>query len=205
MISLPGMTEIRVNSPPMEDGEESQGPTRPHLQSTSTSIQLKGLVADNPDVPVATPNSTLERSHAGKRQLDNLTEAEKRERANSRHSIPASLKSEPDLDTIMPLPGTYMLSRAAGGVGNGRKGSLLGGGEDYQDHHSQGSEDGRENSYSPSFTTVEVGVNQSMPAFFQPPISQLFFFSLVFTYPAIRRKYILLIHFVCGGVCGCRG
>lgn len=81
-----------------------------------------------------------------------LCEVDRRERAGSRFSMPASLRSEPDLDTIMPLPG-YMLGRAGG---DGR------GGEGYQHQDSEESEDGRENTLSPSFTTVEVGIHHSI-------------------------------------------
>lgn len=140
------MTEIRIKSP---DG----GAQHPHHQPFSTSIQLQGLVADNPGAAIGLSGS---RGAGGtgslpeKRLRDSLTDVDRRERVCSRVSMPASLKSEPDLDTIMPLPGSGVLSRTAAG-------GYDGGGEE-EECHSEGSEENGEDHISPSFTTVEVSL-----------------------------------------------
>lgn len=122
------MTEILVESLDVEGAV-----VQPDLQSTG-SIQMHGFAADG------TPD------HADKTFLYRIES--KRERASSKAS--ASLRSEPDLDTIMPLPGSAFYKRAQG---DGYQ-RLPGEGSDTD------SEGGDGSPYSPtiaSFTTVEVG------------------------------------------------
>ena len=107
-----------------------------------------GLVADSSGVPVnsRSPSNSVGPHYTSERpSRNNYAEVDRRERAGSMLSMPASLKSEPDLDTIMPLPGSYMPGKAASG-----------GGEMHQRHDSEESYDGRES--TPSFTTVEVSL-----------------------------------------------
>ena len=104
------MTEILVESLDA-DGAVVQ----PELQALGP-IQLQGFAAGGS--PEATPARV---SHgSGKYSIQSAEKAqEKRERANSRASMPTttSLKSEPDLDTIMPLPGSAFYSNKRGQSG----------------------------------------------------------------------------------------
>lgn len=112
------MTEILVQS---LDGEDTV--VHPNLQSSSSSIQMQGFAASGTFEPVG---------------------EDRRARASSRVSMPVSFRSEPDLDTIMPLPGTRDRTGYQHLTGEG------------SDTESDTGEDG--NVYSPiaSFTTVEV-------------------------------------------------
>lgn len=131
------MTEILVQSLEEEGGVVR--PSQPDLQFTS-SIQMQGFAAAVDSGTTATSTAIA----GGGR--------ERRDRANSRNSAPAdSLRSEPDVDTIMPLPPSSLYPR-------GQLGSYLRvrGGE------GSDSEDGEGGVYSPtsptlaSFTPVEV-------------------------------------------------
>ncbi len=112
------MTEILVAS--LEDEDTLVQPL--HRQS-SASIQMQGFAADE---SAASPNSFVFK--------------DQRDRTSSRASQYTSVHSEPDLDTIMPLPGHM---KAHGG---------------YHSLPGEGSDSDGEGS-SPtiaSFTTVEV-------------------------------------------------
>lgn len=128
------MTEILVQSLEEEGGVVQPG--QPNLQLTS-SIQMQGFAA-----------ASSETSPQGRASAYSK---EKRDRASSRGSGPASsLRSEPDLDAIMPLPRSSFYARGAGGGGG------------YQEVRGEGSDSEEERDgdpYSPtiaSFTTVEV-------------------------------------------------
>ena len=130
------MTAIRVDTPP-EDEDETERLLRPQtsVSSNASSIQLEGVVADN-----SMGHANRSRTEIGGIPAPyhpsgriNASDQEGRERAASRTSMPASWKSEPDLDTIMPLPGGLGRPTALGVYG-------------------EGEEDGD----SPSFTNVEV-------------------------------------------------
>lgn len=135
------MTAIRVNSPSSED--ETERLLRQHTSSSTGSIQLEGVVSDTsrsrPSRSKTEVVGTVG-SFPETRGGNGFSELNKRERAASRISMPASLKSEPDLDTIMPVPG------ASGGLTRTTAPGVYGG-------EGQGEEEEEE---SPSFTTVEV-------------------------------------------------
>ena len=135
------MTAIRVKSPPSED--ETEQLLRQHTNSSNGSFQLEGVVSDT------WTRSSRSKAEVGGRsesypehhRRNSLSELDRRERAASRISMPASLRSEPDLDTIMPLSGAEGgLTRTAALSGYEGEGQ----GEDEQDED------------TPSFTTVEV-------------------------------------------------
>ena len=130
------MTEILVESLGAEDGI-----VQPNLHSNGP-IQLQGFAADEP---------RGERSLTSSSRVE--SERERRERANSRASVRDSVRSEPDLDTIMPLPGASFYKRGYQHV--------PGEGSD-TDSEGSGVEGGGINSpYGTaiaSFTTVEVSV-----------------------------------------------
>ncbi len=126
------MTEILVQSL-----EEEGGVVRPSQLDIqfSSSIQMQGFAAA--DGPSTTSDHALAESR------------DRRDRASSRNSVPASLKSEPDVDTIMPLPPSSFYPRGQGGGGYLR---ARGEGSDSEDDREGGP-------YSPtmaSFTAVEV-------------------------------------------------
>lgn len=131
------MTEILVESLDQEGGV-----VQPNMQS-SASIQMQGFAADG----------VLDPLHVAKKTQGDS--AEKRDRANSRASMPTSVRSEPDLDTIMPLPGSGFYRKSQGGYQR-----VPGEGSDTD---SEGSGAGGEGSpYSTaiaSFTTVEVAIS----------------------------------------------
>ncbi len=131
------MTAIRVNSSSVEDEIEpllSEQSTRPTLVNNSNgSYQLKGVVSDS-----STTRQSRSKTEAGWRaapqhnRRNSFSEIDGRDRAGSRLSMPTSLRSEPDLDTIMPLPGRLS-----------------------QDEYGRPEED-EEDEDTPSFTNVEV-------------------------------------------------
>ena len=114
------MTEILVGS--LDDGN---GTTVVQPEVPSAMVQMQGFVA-----------SSSRRSEYGGYVIP-----EGRDRGNS---VPTtSLRSEPDLDTIMPLPGTSYYHGRSQTVGGG------GGGSDSDS-------DGGEGAGNTSFTSVEV-------------------------------------------------
>jgi len=137
------MTAIKVNTLPAEL-DEVERPLRPQasMSSNASSIQMEGMVADNSTSRpnrsrteiggIPTPYSS---DHPPGGRI-NASDLEGRERAASRLSMPASWKSEPDLDTIMPLPGGQESPPGFGVYG--------------------GAEEDEEEGDSPSFTNVEV-------------------------------------------------
>ena len=82
------MAEIRPSGEAGEDhGDAVQ---QPALQFNSP-IQMRGFAADGPSLPFVVK--------------DSRAQEEERDRSHSRASMPVSIRSEPDLDTIMPLSG----------------------------------------------------------------------------------------------------
>lgn len=133
------MTEILVRS--IEDEGTVVQPV--HLQTDVSSIQMQGFAADQS--PLSLSWSSAGGATDDRRQAAASSLGEMRDRASSRASQPTSVRSEPDLDTIMPLPhSTY--SRRGDGYSR-----IPGEGSD-----TDSASDGEGHSPA-SFTTVEVG------------------------------------------------
>ena len=143
------MTEICVDSDRNGDSLLQSS----NLQSSS-SIQMLGFAADGAPQPTkASGSASLNHNH--------LIHKERKERANSKTSVHTSARSEPDLDTIMPLPGSgfYRGNQAA------YQRLPLEDGSDSGTESDSGSKEG-EGPCSPqiaSFTTVEVGYHPFPP------------------------------------------
>ena len=126
------MTEIRVSSPIVAKEDIT----------VNSSIQLRGFATDGGGTP---PDPSI--FYGCDQAAVNM---EKRERTNSRVSIPVSVKSEPDVDTIMPLP-------IMGGFYNrGYQHECMEESPDISDEEN-GVIYNVHNNQTASFTTVEVG------------------------------------------------
>ena len=145
------MTEILVQSLD-EDESEIQAV---QLPTNAASIQMQGFAADGTVAGGAGPLALSFSSHSssassggGGGKMSSSQQSRGRERGYSQPT--ASVKSEPDLDTIMPLPGF-----GGGGVLEGKGAGYRRLAEEDSDTGSDGS--GGYNSQGPSsFTTVEV-------------------------------------------------
>lgn len=127
------MTEILVGSIDDENGTAIVQPIVP------SSIQMQGFVA-----------SSSHRSESGSYVLP-----EGRDRVNSMPTT--SLRSEPDLDTIMPLPGTsYRHGRSQTAYTSLAGGGHGGGGGSDTDSDEGGGGGGDYGAGNASFTAVEV-------------------------------------------------
>lgn len=143
------MTEILVESLDVPGAV-----VQPELQAVGP-IPLQGFAA------AGSPGATTRVSRGGSQYsiqtAEREREREKRERANSRASVPTttSLKSEPDLDTIMPLPGSaYYKHRGQSGYHH-----LQGEGSDTDSEGSGTDRSPYAGHTIASFTTVEVGLS----------------------------------------------
>lgn len=138
------MTEILV-----ESLDEEISVVQPTLQ-TNSSIQMQGFAADASVAlgQVASPPAAMTDPYGF------TDSSERRDRTSSKASVPTSVRSEPDLDTILPLPGVG-LSRRPGGRGGGGGGyqRLSGDGSDTE---SEGSGEAGGTTGIATFTKVEV-------------------------------------------------
>ena len=134
------MTEILVRS--IEDEDTVVQPL--HRRGSGSSIQMQGFAADQTLLlgeTGSTNTATDDRFQHSYQSAAASGWERGRERAHSRASQPTSVRSEPDLDTIMPLPGSAF-TRNGGG---------------YHRLPGEGSDTDSECANSPaSFTAVEV-------------------------------------------------